>query len=74
MFWAWAFAPAPSACVCLQGFVCHGGCDCRGPWEWVTFLAHDPVSTGQLVLVTVVGGGKCQLDGQHCLSGGTRRS
>lgn len=33
----------------------------------VTFLAHDPVSTGQHVLVTVVGGGRGQFDGQHCL-------
>lgn len=49
--------------------MCHGGCDCQGPWEWgvVTFLAHDPVSTGQHVLVTVVGGGRGQFDGQHCL-------
>lgn len=35
------------------------GVTAKGPGsrERVTFLAHDPVSTGQRVLVTVVGGG-----------------
>lgn len=47
--------------------MCHGGCDCQGPWERVTFLAYDPVSTGRHVLVTEVGEGRGQFDGQHCL-------
>lgn len=33
----------------------------------MTFLAYDPVSTGRRVLVTEVGEGRGQFDGQHCL-------
>lgn len=47
--------------------MCRGGCDCQGPWERVTFLAYDPVSTGRRVLVIEVGEGRGQFDGQHCL-------
>ena len=63
----WVFAPSWHVCVCPQGCMCHGGCDCQGPWERVTFLAYDPVSTGRRVLVTEVGEGRGQFDGQHCL-------
>lgn len=66
---AWVFDP-PSMHVSVSKAACAMvGVTAKGPGsrERVTFLAHDPVSTGQRVLVTVVGGGRDQFDGQHCL-------
>lgn len=61
MFWRVSVSKAACAVV---------GVTAKGPGsrEQVTFLAHDPVSTAQRVLVTVVGGGRDQFDGQHCLN------
>lgn len=53
----------PKAACAIVGVTAKGS----GVGERVTFLAHDPVSTGQRVLVTVVRGGRGQVDVQHCL-------